>query len=191
MNSIEDIKANWIKTTSDGIDTQIEAWINIATEHVEKICRQAILKRDVDLIYVGHGRQIKLAHATVPIDVKDVAFRARPIDDWTVQTTLDVAQFDVEGVWYLYREAGFSSSYMWKVTVEAGWAIADIPALIKAVHGEMVYTLFRESPYASDQRILGVSQVSKTQGGVTTTTSFADLIPRWTMLLEPYTVVTA
>ena len=58
----------------------------------------------------------------------------------------------------------------------------------------MIYQLFKESPYATDQRILGITQLQKSQGGASglvVTTTFQNMIPRFELMLEPYTIRTA
>ena len=193
MNTVAEIKSNWIKIESNitSLDTQIQGWIDIAVDHITKLCRQPVLQKSVQITFVGNGRQIKLAHVMVPLAVTASSYRALPSDAWTTISPNDITAFDVEGVQYLFRDDTFSTDYFYKVTANVGYAIADVPKLVKTVCGEMVYVLFRESPYSQDQRTLGVDSTSKTQGGVTTSQSFADMIPRWAHMLEPYTVVTA
>lgn len=195
MLTLAEVKSSWIKTASNDLDTQITGWINTATRRIKSICRQPILQESVDFTFIGNDRQVRLAHITTTLgNITQVQFRGNPFNAWQSQTTIDVAKFDVEGVWYFYREGYFESDNMWKITTTAGWAIGSVPLDIKTVCGEMVYQLFKESPYATDTRVLGVSQVQKQQGGVggiITTTTFQDMVPRWEMMLEPYTIVTA
>lgn len=195
MLTLNEVKANWVKTNSNDLDAQITGWISTATRKIKAMCRQPILQESVDFTFIGNDRQVRLAHITTALgNITNVAFRVSPFDTWQNQPTIDVAKFDVEGVWYFYREGYFESSYMWKVTTTAGWVIGDVPLDIKTVCGEMIYQLFKESPYATDQRVLGVTQIQKTQGGpggIVVTTTFQDMIPRWEQMLEPYTIVTA
>ena len=195
MLTVSEVKSAWIKTASNDLDTQITGWINTATTRIKSICRQPILQESVDFTFIGNDRQVRLAHITTTLGaITNVAYRSTPFDNWQNQPSIDVAKFDVEGVWYFYREGYFDSGNLWKITTTAGWTIANVPLDIKTVCGEMIYQLFKESPYATDTRVLGVTQVQKQQGGVggiITTTTFQDMLPRWEMMLEPYTIVTA
>jgi hypothetical protein len=195
MLTLSEVKSGWIKTASNDLDTQITGWINTATRRIKSICRQPILQESVDFTFIGNDRQVRLAHVTTTLgNITQVQFRGNPFSAWQTQTSIDVAKFDVEGVWYFYREGYFESDNMWKITTTAGWPIGSIPLDIKTVCGEMIYQLFKESPYATDTRVLGVTQVQKQQGGVggiVTTTTFQDMVPRWEMMLEPYTIYTA
>lgn len=195
MLTLAEVKSAWIKTASNDLDTQITGWINTATTRIKSICRQPILQESVDFTFIGNDRQVRLAHITTTLgNISAVQFRANPFSAWQNQPSIDVAKFDIEGVWYFYREGYFGSENMWKISTTAGWTIGNIPLDIKTVCGEMIYQLFKESPYATDTRVLGVLQVQKQQGGVggiVTTTTFQDMLPRWEMMLEPYTIVTA
>jgi hypothetical protein len=195
MLTLSEVKASWIKTTSNDLNTQITGWINTATIRIKSICRQPILQESVNLSFVGNDRQVRLAHVTTTLgSISGVQFRANPFNSWQSQTSIDVSAFEIEGVWYLYREGFFDSGNLWKVSTTAGWSINSIPLDIKTVCGEMIYQLFKESPYATDQRVLGLTQLQKSQGGpggIVTTHTFQDMLPRWEMLLEPYTIVTA
>lgn len=195
MLTLSEVKASWIKTTSNDLNTQITGWINTATTRIKSICRQPILQESVNLSFVGNDRQVRLAHVTTTLgSISGVQFRANPFNSWQSQTSIDVSAFEIEGVWYLYREGFFDSGNLWKVSTTAGWSINSIPLDIKTVCGEMIYQLFKESPYATDQRVLGLTQLQKSQGGpggIVTTHTFQDMLPRWEMLLEPYTIVTA
>ena len=195
MLSLSEVKSNWIKTSSNDLDTQITGWINTATRRIKSICRQPILQETVDFTFIGNDRQVRLAHITTLLgNITSVQFRANPFSSWQTQTTVDVAKFDVEGVWYFYREGYFDSANMWKITLPAGWTQANIPLDIKNVCGEMIYQLFKESPYATDQRVLGLTQLQKSQGGaggIVTTHTFQEMLPRWEMILEPYVIRTA
>lgn len=195
MLTLSEVKSSWIKTASNDLDTQITGWINTATRRIKSICRQPILQETVDFTFIGNDRQVRLAHITTLLgNITQVQFRGNPFSPWQSQTQIDIAPFTVEGVYYFYREGYFGSENIWKITVPAGWTIANVPLDIKTVCGEMIYQLFKESPYATDVRVLGVAQVQKQQGGVggiVTTTTFQDMIPRWEMMLEPYTIVTA
>lgn len=195
MLTLSEVKASWIKTTSNDLNTQITGWINTATTRIKSICRQPILQESVNLSFVGNDRQVRLAHVTTTLgSISGVQFRANPFNSWQSQTSIDVSAFEIEGVWYLYREGFFDSGNLWKVSTTAGWSINNIPLDIKTVCGEMIYQLFKESPYATDQRVLGLTQLQKSQGGpggIVTTHTFQDMLPRWEMLLEPYTIVTA
>lgn len=195
MLTLNEVKANWIKTNSNDLDAQINGWISTATRKIKSMCRQPILQESVDFTFIGNDRQVRLAHVTTTLgNITQVQFRGNPFSNWQTQSTIDIAKFDVEGVWYFYREGYFESDTIWKITVPTGWAIANVPLDIKTVCGEMIYQLFKESPYATDQRVLGVTQIQKTQGGpggIVVTTTFQDMVPRWEMMLEPYTIVTA
>ena len=195
MLTLSEVKSSWIKTASNDLDTQITGWINTATRRIKSICRQPILQESINFTFIGNDRQVRLAHITTLLgNITQVQFRGNPFSNWQTQTQIDIAPFTVEGVYYFYREGYFESEYIWKISVPAGWTIANIPLDIKTVCGEMIYQLFKESPYATDVRVLGVSQVQKQQGGVggiVTTTTFQDMIPRWEMMLEPYTIYTA
>ena len=195
MLTLSEVKASWIKTTSNDLNTQITGWINTATTRIKSICRQPILQESVNLSFVGNDRQVRLAHVTTTLgSISGVQFRANPFNSWQSQTSIDVSAFEIEGVWYLYREGFFDSGNLWKVSTTAGWSINNIPLDIKTVCGEMIYQLFKESPYATDQRVLGLTQLQKSQGGsggIVTTHTFQDMLPRWEMLLEPYVIRTA
>ena len=195
MLTLNEVKANWIKTTSSDLDTQITGWIATATAKIKSMCRQPILQESVDFKFVGNDRQVRLAHITTTLGaITNVAYRGTPFDSWQNQTTIDVSAFDIEGVWYFYRDGIFDSGNLWKITTTAGFLIENIPLDIKTVCGEMIYQLFKESPYATDQRILGITQLQKSQGGASglvVTTTFQNMIPRFELMLEPYTIRTA
>ena len=195
MLTLNEVKANWIKTTSSDLDTQITGWIATATAKIKAMCRQPILQESVDFKFVGNDRQVRLAHITTTLGaITNVAYRGTPFDSWQNQTTIDVSAFDIEGVWYFYRDGIFDSGNLWKITTTAGFLIENIPLDIKTVCGEMIYQLFKESPYATDQRILGITQLQKSQGGASglvVTTTFQNMIPRFELMLEPYTIRTA
>lgn len=195
MLTLNEVKANWIKTTSSDLDPQITGWISTATTKIKSMCRQPILQESVDFKFVGNDRQVRLAHITTTLGaITNVSYRPTPFDSWQVQPTIDVSAFDVEGVWYFYREGFFDSGNLWKITTTAGYTQANVPLDIKTVCGEMIYQLFKESPYATDQRILGITQLQKQQGGpsgLVVTTTFQNMIPRWELMLEPYTIRTA
>ena len=195
MLSLSEVKSNWIKTSSNDLDTQITGWISSATKRIKTICRQPILQESVDFTFIGNDRQVRLAHVTTILgNVANVQFRGDPFSGWQTQTSIDISSFNIEGVWYFYRDGYFGSDNIWKITVNAGWTQANVPQDIKTVCGEMIYQLFKESPYATDQRVLGLNQLQKTQGGpggIVTVQTFQNMLPRWEMLLEPYTIVTA
>lgn len=194
MLTLNEVKSSWVKTNSNDLDTQITGWISTATAKIKAMCRQPILQESVDFTFVGNDRQVKLAHITTTMGaISSVQYRANPFSSWQSQSQIDIASFDVEGVWYFYRDAFFDSGNIWKVSTTAGWSIQNIPLDIKTVCGEMIYQLFKESPYATDQRVLGITQLQKQQGGaagITVTTTFQNMIPRWEMMLEPYTIHT-
>lgn len=194
MLTLNEVKSSWVKTNSNDLDAQITGWISTATAKIKAMCRQPILQESVDFTFVGNDRQVKLAHVTTEMGaISSVQFRPNPFNSWQTQTTIDIASFDVEGVWYFYRDAIFDSGNIWKITTNVGWLINDIPLDIKTVCGEMIYQLFKESPYATDQRVLGITQLQKQQGGasgITVTTTFQNMIPRWEMMLEPYVIHT-
>jgi len=192
MLTVSEVKSDWIKTSSNDLNTQITGWINSATKRINTICRQPILQQSTDFNFIGNDRQIRLAHVTTLIGTPTlVQFRGDPFSNWQTQTTIDLAPFQIEGVWYFYREGYFGSEHFWKITAPVGWAIGNVPLDIKTVCGEMIYQLFKESPYATDQRLLGVTSLAKVQGGVTSTLTFQDMSPRWEMMLEPYIIRTA
>ena len=186
-----EVKSDWIKTASNDLNTQIDGWISAATKRINTICRQPILLQSTDFNFIGNDRQIRLAHVTTLIGTPTlVQFRGDPFSAWQTQTTVDLAPFQIEGVWYFYREGYFISQNFWKITAPVGFSIGNVPLDIKTVCGEMIYQLFKESPYATDQRLLGVTSLAKVQGGVTSTLTFQDMSPRWEMMLEPYIIRT-
>jgi hypothetical protein len=195
MLTLAEIKSSWIKTASNDLDTQINGWIAIANRKIKSICRQPILQESIDYTFVGNDRQVRLAHVTTVLGaITLVQYRGNPFNSYQTQTSIDVSSFNIEGVYYFYREGYFTSDLIWKLTMLTGFPINDIPKDIKAVHGEMVYQLFKESPFATDVRVLGVSSIQKSQGGPSGTvinTTFENMVPRWQHMLEPYTIYTA
>jgi hypothetical protein len=195
MLTLAEIKSSWIKTTSNDLDAQINGWISIANRKIKSICRQPILQESIDYTFIGNDRQVRLAHVTTVLGaITLVQYRGNPFNGYQTQTTIDVSSFNIEGVYYFYREGYFTSDLIWKLTMLTGFAINDIPKDIKTVHGEMVYQLFKESPFATDIRVLGVSSIQKSQGGPSGTvinTTFENMVPRWEQMLEPYTIYTA
>lgn len=195
MLTLAEIKSSWIKTASNDLDTQINGWIAIANRKIKSICRQPILQESIDYTFVGNDRQVRLAHVTTVLGaITLVQYRGNPFNAYQTQTTIDISSFNIEGVYYFYREGYFTSDLIWKLTMLTGFPINDIPKDIKAVHGEMVYQLFKESPFATDVRVLGVSSIQKSQGGPSGTvinTTFENMVPRWQHMLEPYTIYTA
>ena len=105
MLTLAEVKSAWIKTASNDLDTQITGWINTATRRIKSICRQPILQESVDFTFIGNDRQVRLAHITTTLgNITQVQFRGNPFSNWQTQSTIDIAKFDVEGVWYFYRE---------------------------------------------------------------------------------------
>jgi hypothetical protein len=195
MLTLAEVKSSIIKTTSNDLDAQINGWIAIANRRIKSICRQPILQESIDYTFVGNDRQVRLAHVTTVLGaITIVQYRGNPFNGYQTQTTIDVSSFNIEGVYYFYREGLFTSDLIWKLTMLTGFAINDIPKDIKMVCGEMIYQLFKESPFATDVRVLGLSSYQKNiggQGGTVITSTFENQAPRWERILEPYTIVTA
>ena len=195
MLTLAEVKSSIIKTTSNDLDAQITGWIAIANRRIKSICRQPILQESIDYTFVGNDRQVRLAHVTTVLGpITLVQYRGNPFNGYQTQTTIDVSSFNIEGVYYFYREGTFTSDLIWKLTMLTGFSINDVPKDIKTVCGEMIYQLFKESPFATDVRVLGLTSYQKNIGGVggtVITSTFENQVPRWERILEPYTIVTA
>lgn len=177
------IKSDWlyIDSSDTSKDTLLTTLISQASAYLRSYCNQPIEQESVDKIFEGDGTTWHDFYYTVPITISSLSYRDSPIESWlSISNSPTVYSIQNSTLYYddTYSEAWY------KAVLSVGYASGSIPDDIKAIVSQMVVELYKATAHGDDST--GVSQVSITQGGVTTTKVFNDVLKRNESKLQRY-----
>ena len=177
------IKSDWLNIDSSDTskDTLLTTLISYASAHLRNYCNQPIEQESVDKIFAGDGTTWHDFYYTVPITISSLSYRDTPLDSWTTISNSPTVYSLQDSV--LYYDDAYSEAW-YKAALSVGYASNAIPNAIKEVCSEMVVELYKATAHGEDST--GVSQTSISQGGVTTTKVFNDVLKRNELKLQRY-----
>lgn len=186
VTSVANLKAYWLNIAEADTthDTLLGVLLLQAESLAKDICHQPIAQESVTYEFRGNGLQsFLLPYVKVPVALTTLKYRALPSDTYATDTGGTVYKLD--HLHRIYHSTGFTYT-MYEAVLSVGYTSATCPPSLVEVISEMVKELFALTGKEDSNERFGVSSVSKSEAGLTTTVAFKDLRESFKAKLAPY-----
>lgn len=171
-----------------GHDDRLTELILVASNVIEKICRQPIVKRSEAWQFSWRGNaQHTLDHHPVS-DLTELRRFGGIAGGWIVIDEDLYCLVQPAGVYTLLYDGGVQNGGLYEATYAVGYDADDIPPIIAQICSEMVQVMYATSPINPEARPLDLASRSTNMSGVglTETQAFKDQMPRWREALDGF-----
>jgi len=172
----DDILTDCLTAASKMIADYCDQPLEQATETIYFSARSVGAERltDAERILGAPGYAIKEVYYTVPVTSPVLYSRNLPTDSWASAGGTVVVYKDGY-VNKVYSSAGFTSTF-YKLVLTVGFASNEIPDSLRLAAEQLAAEIYKMSQ--SGESRLGVSSISITQGGLTSTKYFTSVFER-------------
>lgn len=183
ITTLDDIKSSWLHIQGDTThDSAITALIGQASAIIKDICKQPIEQEAVSVEFDGDGYTTHNLKYTVPVSVTSLSYKTDVLaTSWTSIANTEYTLLDSS----LYYGGAYTEA-RYKAVLQVGYT--TIPSDIIEACSELVVQLYNRTNLGGDGMV-GVSQQTVTQGGVSTATVYSDLLPKLRERLIGYTAI--
>jgi len=179
-----------LKDEYDSLDTVLDTastgWIDLASKAIEEYLGTKVYSQSVTAYLNGSGGMSQDVPMSPIVSITSIQYRTTFNGTWTdLFTSSDY--YYTDPLTDPFRITGYVDSFPSgerniKIIYNCGWS--TIPAEIQQVCLEMIAMKWKESKKGQDQ--LGKSSVTSSGPGVSGSTSFSDMTPRWMKILDRY-----
>jgi hypothetical protein len=191
LNSVK----SYLNEPDDALDSFLEEWIDLASGRVEEYTGKKIQPVSIEEVLDGKGGEVLwpkywpvsgLVGGNESAKLGNLQYRNSATEGWTdLLTDIDLVLFDPKMPFEITLLDGntFPSGRA-NIRVEYIAGYDPIPADLQQVVIEMVAKAYQQSKHGEGS--LGVASKSVGSAGVSPSTSFLDLEPKWKAVLDRY-----
>lgn len=179
------LRTNYLNIPDSSQDAILTALIGQAQKMMESITMQPLESTSIVEYFDGNGSIYWTLPYTSPVTITSLQSRTLPTDSWT--TVSGAVVFTSDKVQRLYYGDGLTTKF-WRANLSVGWTSGSMPADLVNICSEIALELFAATDFGGGQNRFGLASLAESQGGITSTTVYKDLMSRYHAKLRPYTL---